>query len=249
RFTVGDPAAWTSIEEVPAVGGSARPLLPAWKGSHCCGNWTRDGRHYLFQSNAGRTTDIWALPDRKGLFGQPVPVQLTAGPMDFKSPVPTADGKRLLVIGEQRRGELMRLDSKTGQFVPYLSGISVQDVDVSQDGQWIAYVSYPDGILWRSRIDGSQRLQLTAPPVQSTLPRWSPDGKQIAFSASISGGKSKIHMVAADGGKLAQLTVTDRFETDPTWASDQNSLMFGGEPWLEGGAAESASIHVVDLKT
>ena len=30
----------------------------------------------------------------------------------------------------------------------------------SKDGQWIAYDSYPDGVLWRSRVDGSDRLRL-----------------------------------------------------------------------------------------
>ena len=167
-------------------------------------------------------------------------MQLTAGPMDFRSPVSSVDGKRLFVIGEQRRGELMRFESKLGQFVPYLGGISALDVDVSKDGQWVTYVSYPEGVLWRSRVDGSQRLQLSSLPMQATLPRWSPDGKRIAFSASVPGEPDRIHVVAADGGRPAQLTARNHYETDPNWSPDQNSLMFGGEPWFEGGAPGSA---------
>jgi len=169
--------------------------------------------------------------------------------MDFRSPVSSADGKRIFVIGEQRRGELVRFESKSRQFVPYLGGISAQDVDVSKDGQWVAYVSYPEGVLWRSRLDGSQRLQLSSLPMQASLPRWSLDGKRIAFSAAVPGGPNGIYMVAADGGRPAQVTTENHYATDPDWSPDQDSLVFGDAPWLEGGAPSSAAIHVLDLKT
>ncbi len=251
RFTVGNPGGRTSIEEVSADGGRRHALLPGWKGVYCCGNWTPDGKYYIFQSGFDRRTDIWALREGIGPFGKGKgePVQLTAGPMDFRSPVSSIDGKRLFVIGEQLRGELVRFESKSGQFVPFLGGISALDVDVSKDGEWVAYVSYPEGVLWRSRVDGSQRLQLTSLPMQAWLPRWSPDGKQIAFSAGVPGRPSKIHVVAADGGRPAQLTTGNHYETDPSWSPDQNSLVFGGVPWLEGVAPGSAVIRMLDLKT
>ena len=249
RFTVGDPGGWTTIEEVSAFGGRPRALLPGWKGVACCGNWTPDGEHYVFQSSFNSRTDIWALPERAGIFRNAGPAQLTAGPMDFRSPVSTIDGKRLLVIGEQRRGELVRLESKSGQFVPYAGGISAEDVDVSKDRQWIAYVSYPERILWRSKVDGSQRLQLSMPPMEVYLPRWSPDRIQIAFAAAVPGEPSRIYMVGADGGRPMQLTSGNHDENDPNWSPDQNSLVFGDTPWLDGSAPRSAVIHILDLKT
>jgi Tol biopolymer transport system component/DNA-binding winged helix-turn-helix (wHTH) protein len=251
RFTVGNSVESTSIEEVSAVGGRSHALLPGWKGTSCCGNWTQDGKYYVFQSTSDSGTNIWALRETTGLFrkGNGEPVQLTAGPMDFRSPVSSVDGKRLFVIGEQPRGELLRFESKSGQFVPYLGGISAHDVDVSKDGQWVAYVSYPEGVLWRSKMDGSQRLQLTSLPMQALLPRWSPDGKGIAFSAGVPGEPDRIYLVAADGGRPEQLTASNHYETDPNWSPDQNSLVFGGEPWLEPGVPGSAAIHLLDLKT
>jgi dipeptidyl aminopeptidase/acylaminoacyl peptidase len=122
RFTAGNPRGRTSIEEVSADGGRHHALFPVWKGVHCCGNWTPDGKYYVFQSSFNWRTDIWALRERTGLFrkGNGEPVQLTAGPMDFRSPVSSVDGKRLFVIGEQPRGGLVRFESKSGQFVPYL---------------------------------------------------------------------------------------------------------------------------------
>jgi hypothetical protein len=44
--------------------------------------------------------------------------------MDTAYPVPSTNGKKLFVIGRQLRGELARYDAKSGQFTPYLSGIS-----------------------------------------------------------------------------------------------------------------------------
>jgi Tol biopolymer transport system component len=203
--------------------------------------------YYVFQASSDSRVNIWALRERTGFFrkGNGKPVQLTAGPMDFRSPVSSLDGKKLLVIGEQPRGELVRYESKSRQFVPYLGGISAKELDVSKDGQWVAYISYPDGVLWRSRVDGSQRLQLTSLPMQAWLPRWSPDGRRIAFSAEIPGEPDRIYVVAADGGRPAQLTGRNHCEIDPSWSPDQNSLMFGGEPWLE----DSVAIHLFDLKT
>jgi Tol biopolymer transport system component/DNA-binding winged helix-turn-helix (wHTH) protein len=249
RFTVGDGFDWPSIEEVSAVGGRSHALLPDWKGTYCCGNWTQDGKYYVFQSTSDSGTDIWALRERTGLFrkGDGEPVQLTAGPMDFLSPVSSVDGKRLFVIGEQRRGELLRFESKSRQFVPYLGGISAQHVDVSKDGQWVAYVSYPEGMLWRSKADGSQRLQLTSLPMRAFLPRWSPDGKRIAFTALMPGKPDRIYAVAAGGGRPEQLTGRNHCETDPNWSPDQNSLVFGSEPWC--GEPGSAAIRLLDLKT
>ena len=83
------------------------------------------------------------------------PVQLTTGPLQFSNPLPSRDGKKLFVVGIQPRAELVRYDAKSGDFVPYLGGISASDVDFSRDGQWVTYVSLPEGTLWRSKLDGS----------------------------------------------------------------------------------------------
>ena len=66
---------------------------------------------------------------------------------------------------------MVRYDVKLHAFVPYLGGISAVFLDFSKDGQWVAYVAYPQGTLWRSRIDGSEALQLTFPPVSVIYPR------------------------------------------------------------------------------
>lgn len=169
--------------------------------------------------------------------------------MNFLAPLPSTDGKRLFVVGQQRRGELVRYDANSRQFVPYLSGISADRLDFSRDGEWVAYVAYPEGTLWRSRVDGSERQQLSFPPVQAYLPRWSPDGKRIAFFAAAPAKPRKIYVVSAEGGSAQQLLPGERKEADPSWSPDGNRLVFAGPPPMEGGAPGSTAIYLLDLRT
>jgi hypothetical protein len=57
-------------------------------------------------------------------------------------------------------------DGSRSQLVPVLDGISADNVEFSRDGLWVTYVLEPEGPLWRSRADGSDRLQLTHSPRQ-----------------------------------------------------------------------------------
>ena len=56
----------------------------------------------------------------------PKPVQLTFSPLAMTSPMPSADGRKLFVVGRTYSGEAMRYDAKAGQFVPFLGGISAE---------------------------------------------------------------------------------------------------------------------------
>ena len=71
------------------------------------------------------------------------------------------DGKKLFVVGEEQRGELMKYDAKTGQFHAFLAGISPDWVAFSRDGQWLAYTTLQDGILWRERDRVQDPVDLT----------------------------------------------------------------------------------------
>jgi hypothetical protein len=85
--------------------------------------------------------------------------------MLFTYAVSSPDGKKLYADGYLPRSELVRYDSHARGFVPFLSGISADYLAFSRDGKWVTYVSVPENTLWRSRVDGSERLQLTFPPV------------------------------------------------------------------------------------
>jgi len=235
----------TSLWEVSPDGKNPHALLPGWHDppSECCGVWTRDGRHFIFSSQGS----IWELPGKTSWFhkSSAAPVQLTSGPLALVSPLPSKDAAKLFVVGKRPRGELVRFDTQTSQFVPYLSGISAEHLSFSKDGQWVAYVNFPEGTLWRSKLDGSERLQLTYPPLYVSLPRWSPDSKEIAFFSTTSGTLSRVYLVSADGGAVRELLAKDdHAQADPSWSPEGNSIAFGG---LYGAA--KAGIRILNLKT
>ena len=258
RFSVYDPGKGMadsrtlsgSLWEVSSSGADLHPLLAGWNNppGECCGNWTPDGKYFVFGSNREKRNDIWVIRERSGQRkGQPV--RLTAGPVEFSTPVPGPDGKQLFVVGTQVRGEVLRYDLASRQFVPFLSGISATDVSPSADGQWITYVTYPKGTLWRSKPDGGDRLQLTFPPMDVGLPRWSPDDTRIAFTGQMPGQPTRIYLVSRDGGNLQQVTSEERHEADPNWSPDGKSLVFGRLPFLERGAYGPTAIHLVDIES
>jgi eukaryotic-like serine/threonine-protein kinase len=121
-------------------------------------------------------------------------------------------------------------------------------VDYSRDGEWIAYTTFPDGDLWRSRADGSDPRQLTHAPMRVGLPRISPDGKQIAFSANFPGEGYRVYVIPFDGGSPRLATMSKRTsEVAPTWSADGTRLLFryderAGEPAMQGNV-----LQIVDL--
>jgi Tol biopolymer transport system component len=173
---------------------------------------------------------------------------LTTGPSNMFSPVPSRDGKKLFAIKGDSQGQLVRYDAKSQQFLPYLSGISAIQLGFSKDGQWVAYMSYPDAMLWRSKVDGTERLQLTSSSIGGRQPQWSPDGKQIAFAANMPGKPFHVYIVSADGGSLEEVSHGDRDEMLPAWSQDGDSLFFGNGP-TDPGEVPASAIYRLNLKT
>ena len=249
RFTVNDPQTNVRlIWQASADGGNLHTLLPGWSSAfnECCGSWTPDGKYFVFQATGDGTANLWAIRERGSLLSaNPAPVQLTTGPMNVGTPIPSVDGKRLFVQGWQPRGELVHYDSRSSQFVPYLGGISAMGINFSPDGQWIAYNDATDGTLRRSKVDGSQKLQLVFPPMVAYLPRWSPDGKRIAFFGHPPGKHFQLYVISPEGGSPELLYHNDTNLADPVWSPDGKSLAFGENSLNNQGSA----IYILDLKT
>ena len=255
RFTVLDIKSNSSaIWEVSSTGKNLHRLLSGWNAvpGECCGNWTADGKYFLFQSARGNRSDIWAMREKSGLFdfSGHEPVRLTTGPMNFLSPLPDRDGKRVFVEARQDRGELQHYDPASKQFRRYLPGISAEGVAFTRDGQRIAYVTIPDGILWTSKADGSDRVQLTSAPMKAALPRWSPDGKQLAVMGNSSGRGWKIYVISIEDANLRPLELGAGDHDDPTWSPDGNSIAYGGQPVGDIAAAQkNLAISTIDLRS
>ena len=249
RFSA-NTASGFQIREVAADGGGMHNLTQTRRDPSNAnnGNWTADGKYFVFQNNRrDARTDLWAIPEKGDFFHKAnhVPVQLTSGPMSFESPQPSLDGKRIFAIGTQPRGELVRFDAKSGQFLPYLGGVSAAHVSFSVDRQWVAYATYPEPILWRSRIDGSEKLQLTRPPFLAFFPSWSADGKNILFCGVEPGTGVAAYTVAAEGGAPQQVYASPDYDVlFPRWTPDGKSIVF-----QKSEGVEKTDIELLDLQT
>jgi Tol biopolymer transport system component len=155
----------------------------------------------------------------------------------------------LFVVGEERRGELLRYDSKSQAFSPFLPKFSADHVSFSKNRQWMAYVQYPEGTLWRSRLNGTESLQLSFAPARAYLPRWSPDGEWIAFAGIPALGEPpKLYRVRADGLTAPEELLGQGAEGwSLDWSPNGNAVIFGRAGATE--APEAADIATLDLKT
>jgi Tol biopolymer transport system component/DNA-binding winged helix-turn-helix (wHTH) protein len=238
--------------EMAADGSGIHRLLPDWPNNFpCCGRWTPDGHFYIFVlfNTSTNGSQLWALDERRRFFRRALskPVQLTTGASFWLSPVPSVDGKKIFAAGLTPHAELSRIDPKTGGLQPFLGGISAEYASFSDDGRSVAYVTFPDGIPWIADRDGSHRVQLSELPDKVNFPRWSPDSRQIAFSAKNPEGRWLSYVVSTDGGKPKRLLPEERENTaNPWWSPDGTKILFS-----RGSRAtkEGLDLRIVDVSS
>jgi len=109
----------------------------------------------------------------------------------------------------------------------------VSDPQMSPDGQWVAYTvstvnrdeDKTEERIWMVAAAGGEALALTAEAVSSSHPRWSPDGKYLAFLSARNDGKTQVWLLNRQGGEAQKLTDTaqdvDAFE----WAPEGKRLV------------------------
>ncbi len=231
--------------QVSPSGSNLGQLLPGWgkTPTEWSGEWSSTGTYFFVADG-----QIWALENGKGLFRKtPDPAQLTYGPTVWDRPVLSRDGRQILASGRTRRGELVRFDPASVQPKTFLAGISAEFVTFSKSANAMAYVSYPDGILWRANVDGSSPTQLTESPVYPKSICWSPDGSQIAFVDRTADRASTIFVIASSGGgKPHRLIDTDNAtESDPSWSPDGRRVVFSTAANV--GASARSELRIFDL--
>ena len=254
RFTLRDAKRQTTeLWEVAADGSNPHPLLPGWSqpASECCGSWTSDGKIFVFQSwhNEIHHSEIWAMQEHPWFLKDREPRQITNGPLDNEAPSTSPGSHRIYFIGVNSQIELLHALPKSSVFTALDEDLSAADLaEYSPDGQWVAWLNASDGSLWRSRVDGSDRIELTTPPLRIFGMKWSPDDKRLALMAEEPGKPWKVYLIDAEGGKLTPAHLEDRNEADPDWSADGQSIVFGRLPdRMDNGRPKA--IYLLNLQT
>jgi len=133
----------------------------------------------------------------------------------------------------------------------------VSDPQVSPDGLWVAYVvttneREPDearSAVWMVSWDGRQRLALTAAADGTGKPKWSPDGRYLAFVATPAGSdKAQIMLLDRRGGDARPVTSGSGDVDDYAWAPDGKRLAFTMEEGDAGKVPKPIVIEAVRFK-
>ncbi len=110
---------------------------------------------------------------------------------------------------------------------------SVSDAQISPDGKWVAYTvtradleqNASDADIWLASTLGEFPSRLTTHKKSDTSPRWSPDGRRIAF-ISAREEKPQIFLMSAFGGEPERLTEHKGGVRQLAWSPDGRSIAF-----------------------
>jgi dipeptidyl aminopeptidase/acylaminoacyl peptidase len=117
-----------------------------------------------------------------------------------------------------------------------LSIKGVADPQLSPDGSMVVYVvseidrstDKTNSSLWLVPASGGEPKRLTTTPGSNNHPRWSPDGKTIAFVSS-RGGSSQVWLLPIDGGEPRQVTKLPIDISGPIWSPRGDKIAFSAE--------------------
>jgi len=218
-----------AIWEMAADGSGLHPILASGREpfSQSAGQWTADGRYFLFSGCDNNDCNLWAIREAWNWFRRSHhdPVQLTHGPDSLHVSIPTQTGSRVFAFSFRSHRELQKIELQTHHAESLILNANAEEASVSPDGHLALNTDRPDGSLWRSSIDGAQRLRLTKPPLVASAPRWSRDGKQILFTGVRPGYLRQIYFLSADGGALRAVLPEGREASDADWSPDGTQIV------------------------
>src|SRR6266478_2263529 len=109
----------------------------------------------------------------------------------------------------------------------------LHDPQMSPEGQWVAYTmgmlnreeDKNEERIWMVPATGGDAIPLTAEKVSSSHPRWSPDGKYLAFLSARNEGKAQVWLLNRKGGEAQKLTDTPQDVDDFEWSPESKRIL------------------------
>ena len=189
--------------------------------------WSPDGKYIAFEPSRDRMARVAA----------------SGGPVEFeavypKIGVPSRDYRRVAYVEPSLAWRWspavwrLKLAHAGGKVVSeariLVSATDDDSAQLSPDEHQLVFQSMRSGShqIWRSNADGSDPLQLTFfESGYSGTPRWSPDGKWVAFDYH-PGAHGQIYLVDSEGRNLHALTSGNYENLVPSWSRDGRAVYF-----------------------
>ncbi len=241
RFTLTNlDRATDDMWEIGSDGSGLRRLLPgaASELHDTTGTWSSDERYFVFTGGSDShisqvmdsVSNVWALREHFGIFtrARHQTSELTHGPVSYRKLVGTSDSDRFFALGTHPEYQLIRVIPSTMKDDVVLPDAGATDVDVTSDGEWLVYSLRENGALWKSRRNGKERMELTALPPGALAPQWSPDGKEVLFTAFFLETLPQLFVVPSAGGTPRALLPNGlRGSTQSgDWSPDGSQILF-----------------------
>lgn len=131
--------------------------------------------------------------------------------------------------------DLFRYDRRTGRREKLTHGLRAREPDVSPDGRQLVFTVNGAAtthlmIADASDVEATRRVLVRSPRYgQVYTPRFSPDGRSVAFSAWDPGGYRDIRIVDVESGRVVDVTRDRALDTGPTWSPDGRLLYFSSD--------------------
>ncbi|MFN0109923.1 MAG: winged helix-turn-helix domain-containing protein, partial [Blastocatellia bacterium] len=230
------------IYMMPATGGQPRQLT--FENRRIFGlAWASNGLELIFSSARAGNPALWKIAATGGK-----PEALTPGGEQVGNLAVTHRGTRLIYAQSISDSNIWQLEFSGSPASPNSptvlptvliasTRLEVQP-ESSPDGSSIAYVSARSGRreIWLSDSAGQNQVQLTrfnGPYVGS--PKFSPDGKQVAFDCTAKNDQRDIYVIGISGGTPRRLTTDNATESEPFWSRDGQWIYFGS---MSGGSEQ-----------